>query len=115
LNRCTDSYWSSSASDAPHTIILDLRLEGTHVVSVVSDRSKLLSIRCTLLHTPVLRQVLGPEIRLGIDEAAGLLDTSERDPTGGRGDGSVSTLRGNGDHGTVGRFEPGDVILRSRT
>jgi hypothetical protein len=82
---------------------------------VISDRGKLLSIGRTLLHTPILRQVLGPEVRLGVNEAAGLLDASERDPTGGRGDGSVSTLRGNGDHRTVGRFESRDVILRGRT
>ena len=82
---------------------------------MVPDRGKLLSIGRTTLHTPILRQVLGPEIRLGIDEAAGLLDASKRDPTGGRGDGSVSTLRRNGDHGTVGRFESGDVVLRGRT
>lgn len=82
---------------------------------MIPDRGKLLSIGCTLLHTPVLRQVLGPKVRLGINEAAGLLDASKRDPTGGRGDGSVSTLRGNGDHRTVGRFESRDVVLRSRT
>ena len=77
-----------------------------------SDSGKLLAISSTLLHALFLSQVAGPQISLGVDKAGRLLETTERDPAGGRGDGSVSTLTRDGDEATVGRLESGNVVLR---